>query len=89
MDTKEEIAKFNEELKNVRNIEQLLNLLNRAVNKSDHGPYYLYGKRRGYRAFDFTKYPYNSNKVHYLYDDSVSTGLSRFENLYKVLSFGE
>lgn len=85
----ERIAKFNEELKNVRNIEHLRDLLNRAANESDHGPYCLCGKRRGYRAFEFVEYPHNPNKVHYLYDDSISTGLSRFENLYKVLSFRE
>lgn len=89
MNKKEEIVKFNEELKNVRNIEQLLNLLNRAVNKSEYGPYHLQGKRRGYETYSFSEYPHDSNKVHYLYNDGISTGLSCFENLYKVLSFKE
>lgn len=45
----------------------------------------LRGKRRGYEAYAFTPYPPNPTKAHYLYADSKSTGVCRWENLYKYL----
>jgi len=49
-----------------------------------HG-FYLRGKRRHYEAFDFRALPWNSNRVSYLYNDSMSSGRSDIKNLYKVL----
>ena len=45
----------------------------------------LYLKRRSYWCFDFTEYPYNPNKVHYLVDDGKSSGVCTIKYLYRYL----
>ena len=89
MSKEEEIADLNRDLKKVRNLKMLMTLLKKAGNECEHGPYHLHGKRRGYHAYSFSEYPPNPKKTHYLYDDSISIGISRYENLYRVLSFRE
>jgi hypothetical protein len=87
MTNEEEIALLNAELKKVRSQEQLKALLHKAGWDMEHGSYHLQGKRRGYTAYEFTPYPPNPAKTHYLYDDGISVGLSRYENLHRVLKF--
>ena len=45
----------------------------------------LYGKRRGYVAFEFCEHPYRQGYIHYLYDDSYSEGNSKPENIWRAL----
>ena len=70
-------------LKQVQNREQLMALL-AAMNKSTNLA--LFGKRRGYHAFDFTEHPHKPGYAHYLFDDGVSTGCCRWGNLWRVLA---
>lgn len=84
-----EVKELNRELKKVRDLDQLKILLKKAGQETRYGPYHLCGKRRGYRAYEFTPYPPNPKKTHYLYSDSISTGVSGYENLYRHLEFRE
>jgi len=42
----------------------------------------LRSKRSGRRVFGFSQF---ENKIHYLIDDGISTGLCKPENLYKYI----
>ncbi len=68
-------------LKEIRNLTDL-HILLRDLGKFD---LYLYSKRKGHCAFNFSQ-AFNPNKTEYLYDDGISTGLSRFENLHRHLT---
>jgi len=87
LDAQEEIRYLNQELKKVRSLEDLKILLKEASFGMKHGSYFLYGNRKGYRVYEFTPYPPNPKKTHYLYDDGISTGVCRYENLYRYLVF--
>jgi len=87
LSAQEEIEYLNQELKEVHNLEGLDILLRKAAFEMGYGQYFLYGKRRGYNAYEFTPYPLNPKKTHYLYNDGISTGLCRYENLYRYLKF--
>ena len=96
MDDTALLKELNNELKSLKTWEDLI-----GFTKKISGRFGLYGKRRGYQAFDFT-HMYNDknkkgdymwyaqsdnslNKVHYLYDDGKSSGKSYICNLYRVL----
>ena len=72
---------LNEDLKAVKSFHDYKAFMAKA------GQYdaYLYGKRRGYWAFSFRPDPYEPTRVNYLYDDGVSVGSSKWENLWRVL----
>ena len=72
-------------LKTVRSINDINDLLKFADSQNLNCE--LEGKRRNYKAFFFSQHQQNPSKVKYLYDDGVSTGEARFENLYKILHF--
>lgn len=90
MITKEDVQKIKnkltEQLKSVRSIDEVYDFLKEVGNVRDNIAFCeVVGKRRHYAAFGFSQNPYNENKCDYLYDDSISVGKSRYENLYKVL----
>ena len=77
MNTKDKLQK---ELREVRN-EQDFNRLKKKLVREDMR---LFTKKSGRCTFGFTTGK-DSQKVHYLIDNGYSTGLCRWNNLYKYL----
>lgn len=69
------------ELPSIRSLEGARDLSGRL---EDHGLAF-YSKRSGKSVIAFRPH-FNPKKVDYLYDDGVSKGTARYENLYKVLT---
>ncbi len=80
---KEESAK-QEGLKKLKKVRSLADLHSLLRELGSFG-LYLYSKQKGHQAFDFRQAT-NPNKTSYLYDDSISRGLSQFKNLHRHLT---
>jgi hypothetical protein len=83
---------LNEEFKTITIYDSLITFIQK-VSKND---FRIYSKRKGKRAFDFSNL-FNvygqevriQDKVHYLYDDGISTGSGKIKNLYRFLEVDE
>jgi len=76
------LISLNKQFKLVKNQEDFFNL-NNILKQINIGNFY--GKRRGYSAYCFDIYQYADKYTSFLYDDGVSRGKSKWENLYKVI----
>lgn len=98
MESEQEIAnRLNEKLKTLTTYEEFKDF-QKKMDSYELG-FCLYGKRRNYVAYAFShmyeqdcfaRNPYAGlenykNRVHYLYEDGISTGKSYIKNLWKVL----
>ncbi len=70
-----------QDLKKIRNLEEIKSLNSRL----DTYGLSFYSKRSGSWVIDFQPH-INPRKVRYLYDDGISVGSARFENLYRYLT---
>lgn len=84
-DIKELIKELNIRLRNI-NTYQELNMLKKEV---EYNNFAFASKRSRKCIYDITLIEGDENKVHYLYDDGVSSGEAYIKNLYKYFKIKE
>lgn len=85
MNKKETYEYFNEKWHNLKTYEELKEFLLYFLRCSAIPHMEIKSKRSSKMAYDFTQNNYNPERVEYLYNDQMSTGSSRIENLSRYL----